>query len=103
MSVEGLIAQFQMTNRVLRANVGDVTHEESLIQPKPAGNCLNWVLGHMVATRSAFITGLGGQPVWSEAERKPYDRHEGPLTNKSSAKPLAEIWAALDETLASIH
>ena len=41
MSIETFLIQFEATNRVLRANVGDITHEESLIAPKPAGNCLN--------------------------------------------------------------
>jgi hypothetical protein len=103
MSVETCLIQFQISNMVLRANVGDVTHEESLIMPKPAGNCLNWVLGHLVATRSNFLAGIGEKPPWNEADCKHYDRHGPPLTNPADAKPLDEIWRALDETLRGIQ
>jgi uncharacterized damage-inducible protein DinB len=82
----------------VKANVGEVTHEESLKQPTPAGNSLNWILGHLVATRCAFLRGFGGEPVWSEAECAPYDRHAAPLTDPAKARPLADIWKAYDLT-----
>ena len=102
MSVETILLQFQFCDYVMKANVGDVTHEESLVRPEPAGNCLNWVLGHMVAIRCNFLREIGGKAVWSEADCKPYERHGPPLTTAADAKPLAEIWKALDESLHDI-
>lgn len=102
MSIETINAQFQMSSMVMKANVGDVTHEESLIQPQPAGNCLNWILAHQVAIRCHFIEGFGGIPVWSKADIKKYDRHEPPIADPAEAKPLSEIWKALDDTLGAI-
>jgi hypothetical protein len=32
---------------ILRSQTAGLSHEESLIQPKPGGNCLNWILGHL--------------------------------------------------------
>ena len=102
MIVEALISQLQASNYVMKANVGDVTHEESLVQPSPGGNCLNWVLGHLVATRSKFLREFGGKAPWGEAESKQFDRHAPPISNPADAKPLHEIWSALDETLHSM-
>jgi len=90
--------QMQFTAGVIRKNVGDVSHEESLRSFQPAGNGLNWVLGHLVAIRSQLLGRLGGQPVWSDAECAPYDRHAAPLANPAQAKPLADIWRAFDLT-----
>lgn len=97
-SVETFRSQLQFTAGVIRKNVGDVTHAESLRSFQPAGNGLNWVLGHLVAIRSQLLVPLGGQPVWSDAECAPYDRHAAPFTEASKAKPLAEIWRAFDLT-----
>jgi uncharacterized damage-inducible protein DinB len=94
--------QLRFTENVIRKNAGDVTHEESLRSFQPAGNCLNWVLGHLVAIRSQLLAPLGGQPVWSDAECAPYDRHAPPLANPAKAKPLAEIWRAFDVTQARL-
>jgi uncharacterized damage-inducible protein DinB len=87
-----------MCHLIVKTNVGEVTHEESLRQPEPAGNCLNWILGHLVATRCAFLRGFGGEPVWSEAECRPYDRHAPPIRDAGEARPLEEIWKAYDLT-----
>lgn len=96
MSPETFLRQLRMSHALVKANVGEVTHEESLKQPAPAGNCVNWVLGHLVATRSNFLLALGGEPVWGETDRARYDRHGPPIKSGSEAKPLAEIWKAFD-------
>lgn len=40
--------QAENIDGILRLNVAGLTHEESLIQPRPGGNCLNWVMGHLL-------------------------------------------------------
>ncbi len=96
MSREMALLQIRMCHQVVKTNVGDATHEESLRSFAPAGNCLNWVLGHLVTTRSAFLEGLGAEPVWSKEEGRAYDRHAAPLLDAAAAKPLDDIWRAYD-------
>jgi uncharacterized damage-inducible protein DinB len=96
MSPETFLQQLQLCHHIVKANLGSITHEESLKQPLPAGNCANWVLGHLVATRSHFLRGLGGEPVWGEVDTARYDRHGAPIQSASEAKPLEEIWKAYD-------
>ena len=103
MSAETVLLQIRACRDVVKRNVGDVTHEESLRSFQPAGNGLNWTLGHLVATRGSFLRGLGSEPVWTEEECRTYDRHSPPLTDPSRAKPLAEIWKAYDETQARLE
>jgi uncharacterized damage-inducible protein DinB len=59
-----LIAQLELSYGALFRNLEGVTHEESLIVPQPGGNCLNWVLGHIVASRNRVMTQMGIAPVW---------------------------------------
>ena len=55
-------------------NLAGITHQESLVAPQPGGNCLNWNLGHIVASRADVLKLVGEAPVWSEEEGKPYAR-----------------------------
>ena len=102
MSTDTLRLQLLFCENVVRKNVGDVTHEESLRAFPASGNGVNWVLGHLVAIRSQLLGAIGGQPVWSAEECEPYDRHAPPLEHASQAKPLAEIWRAFDLTQARL-
>lgn len=93
---EMALSQLQMCQYVVRANVGDATHAESIRTFAPLDNSLNWILGHLVATRSSFLAGLGAEPVWSKDEARAYAQHAPPMRDAASAKPLAEIWRAYD-------
>jgi uncharacterized damage-inducible protein DinB len=55
---------FEMNFGALSGNLEGITHEQSLVLPQPEGNCINWVLGHMVASRSRILPLLEVQPPW---------------------------------------
>ena len=76
---------FEFTYNVTKQNVDGFDHEDSLKQPVAAGNCLNWVVGHIVATRNSILKLLGEQPLWNEEEGKPYARGSAPITGGSQA------------------
>ena len=95
---EGLKLLFGYNHHVIGVNARDLSHEESLIQPHPGGNCANWVLGHIVATRGAVLALVGEKPVWSEAESSRYRRGSPPVTNGAGAKSFADIFTALDRS-----
>ncbi len=59
-----LITQLELSYGALFRNLEGITHEESLIVPEPGGNCLNWVLGHIVSARNRAMTQMGIPPVW---------------------------------------
>lgn len=103
MITDSVLKQFGMCNYVIKANVGDITHEESLVQPRQAGNCINWVLGHIIVYRCRLLRGLGAQAFWDESEYKRYERHEAPLTRAEDAKPLSELMTGVEETFSSLQ
>jgi hypothetical protein len=39
---------YEFSYGAIKRNLDEVTNEDSLVQPPGAGNCLNWVLGHIV-------------------------------------------------------
>lgn len=74
MNADGVSLQFRYTHFVLKKNLEGTTHEESLHRPEPGGNCLNWVLGHILLNRNDAHRLLGLEPVWTEVENSPYNR-----------------------------
>jgi uncharacterized damage-inducible protein DinB len=72
---------------VIQKNIEGLTHAESLIQPSLGGNSLNWVLGHIVATRNSTLRLLGQEPIWSDERAAPYQRGSDP--GSGGWKPLS--------------
>ena len=82
-----LAIQFDMNARSVDLNTEGVTHQDSLFQPAPGGNCVNWVVGHIVASRNSVHKLLGLAPAWKEGADR-YDRGSQPITDPADAEPL---------------
>jgi hypothetical protein len=82
---------------VVRLNLEGISHEQSLIQPRPAGNCLNWVVGHLVTVYNQVLPLLGQTPVESGGDLSRYARGSPALTRASDSVPLRELVSAWDE------
>lgn len=87
---------FQINYRVIQRQTEGLTHDDSLLQLPFRGNCLNWVLGHIVATRNQMFALLDEAPIWSEAEATGYKTGSQPITSGEQAHPLEKILADFD-------
>ena len=47
---------------LLLNQLAGLSHADSLIQPQPGGNCLNWVMGHLVVNLMEILSVLGETP-----------------------------------------
>lgn len=97
MNTESLKHMFGLNHYVIGVNARDLSHQESLACPEPGGNCANWVLGHIVATRGAVLSLLGEKHIWEQDVVDRYKRGSKPIT-PSTAKPMPEIFEALDRS-----
>lgn len=92
--VEALLTQLNYIQYALGANTAEVTHDDSLDQPQKGGNCLNWVVGHIVATRNQTLGLLGKEPIWSDEKASRYRRGGEPINGPEEAVvPFEEILA----------
>jgi uncharacterized damage-inducible protein DinB len=98
MTADTLTSLFKTNHGAIRLNVDGITDEEALLQPKPDGNCLNWVVGHVVASRNGALTLLGEEPVWSREETDRYKRGSAPIRAAGEGKPLAHLLADFDRS-----
>lgn len=96
--VELLRMQADTARRFLRMNTEGITQAESLIQPKAAGNCMNWVVGHLLAVYHHVLLLIGQKPVLSESQLSRYERGSAPVKDMSSALDFNEMLTAWDET-----
>jgi DinB family protein len=55
MTGSDLMSLYEFSYGALNCNLDGVSNEESLLIPQPAGNCINWVLGHIVSARGIVL------------------------------------------------
>jgi uncharacterized damage-inducible protein DinB len=94
--------QFVMNHWATHANLQGISHQESLVHPHPGGNCLNWVLGHVVATRNVLLTTLGEAPIWTDAEAEAYQRGARTPLSPVNARALEDIVTAYNASQEAI-
>ena len=93
-----LLFLFNINYEVITQQVEGLSHEDSLLQPPFRGNCLNWVLGHILISRDRILDALGEERVWDEDISAAYLRESDPITptNNDRAQPLEQIMSAYD-------
>ncbi|MGQ9493302.1 MAG: DinB family protein [Anaerolineae bacterium] len=70
---------FERNLEIVRAQTKGLSHQDSLLQPPFRGNCLNWVLGHLVANRNSVLAVLGEERIGGEATRARYGYGSKPV------------------------
>lgn len=86
---------FEISLYATRVNAEGITDAEALIQPQPNGNCMTWVVGHIVASREGMLKLLGEPPVLAPDVAARYKRGAAPITGEGDGLPLSELLAAL--------
>jgi len=97
MLAETLTTQFRMNQYIAGRNLDGVTHEESLIRAVETGNHLNWLVGHVVATRCALLPSLHQASVWSDAQMRLYQHGSSGAVN-ADYLPFDEVVRAFHTT-----
>jgi uncharacterized damage-inducible protein DinB len=94
---EHLANAFDLNLNIIRMQTKGLTHEDSLLQPPFRGNCLNWVLGHIVANRNLILQALDEEPILTETEASRYEGGSEPVSGKEEGiLSLVMLLAALE-------
>src|SRR5262245_18853665 len=84
-----LVIQFSYTYSMLKMNLAGIDHEASLVSPEPGGNCLNWVVRHVVSARDRMLQDVLGLPgIFSTEAHQVYGLGTEALTDAAKALPL---------------
>lgn len=60
---------FEYTAEIISQQVSAFTPNESLVQPYGGSHSINWLLGHILSSRSFPLKLLGEAQVWAERPR----------------------------------
>ncbi|NOK63434.1 MAG: DinB family protein [Chloroflexi bacterium AL-W] len=98
MSTKRLAYYFGTTHWVIQKQLDGITHDESVLQLPFRGNCLNWVLGHILESRQEVLELLGRAPIMTGAERAWYGFGSEPVTNGEQCVRLERLLEILEES-----
>ncbi|MDC8104387.1 MULTISPECIES: hypothetical protein [Chryseobacterium] len=96
--IEIINLQVLSNYKVILMNIDGISNEEAMVFPNGDANCMNWILGHLIYIRNAFINVLGGESVWDEEKYSCYNRGEIPLQRKDEFADFETLKSYLDET-----
>jgi hypothetical protein len=103
MDTAALLTVYRFTHLALERNLEGLTDSEALVAPAPGGNCVNWLVGHILLTRNGVHALLGLAPAWEASlpSSEPYRRgSNGPLPD--GVPTLAVLRAARERSQAQV-
>ncbi len=79
MNKKMILGLFETNHWVLTSQTEGLSHEDSLRQLPFRGNCLNWVIGHLLVSRQSILKLLGLQGSWTAEEIARYKFDSAPI------------------------
>lgn len=93
---DSLIQKYKLTAYIINRQTEGISNEESVIQPPVRGNCMNWILGHILNDRNLVLSLLGEEPVFDKAEADRYQRESDPVTTLENGLPFDKLLAKFE-------
>ena len=82
---------------VIKEKTEGLTHADSMLQLPFPGNCMNWILGHIMVYRAQCLGLIDGVSQHDEDEFALYGYGSEPMTDSGKAIPLETLLARLDK------
>lgn len=84
------------SNHVIKQKTAGLSHADSMLQLPFPGNCMNWILGHLLVYREQSIGVIDGVSQPDEGEFAKYGYGSEPMTDPAEAIPLETLLDRLD-------
>jgi DinB superfamily len=92
--VENFRYQAAIVRDVVGINVQGLTHADSVVQPRPGGNSLNWIMGHLVWAYEQALPLFGQDSVLEKGALDRYARGAPALASPAEALNFEDLLAA---------
>lgn len=79
-SPEALLRMYQLCCDLMLLNLQGISHEQSLHQPAAGMNSINWLVGHLISSRTRVLSCLGQPAIWSDEQRARYRNGSAVIT-----------------------
>jgi hypothetical protein len=91
-------------NKIIQEQTAGLSQADTLIQPQPGGNCLNWVLGHLLESQIILLETLGGKSPVAKTLISRYGRESLPvLMNGDDVIPVEKLLAYHNRVFSAIR
>jgi hypothetical protein len=102
-TLEVLVRGLTRNAEYIHTHLAGLTHAESLAQPPARGNCILWIVGHIVCYRNYALNVLGLPRVIADEIAHRFARGSAPVLGDEPGLPvLEELLRAYDESQAQI-
>lgn len=78
-AISDFIRMLSIENKLIHDQADGLSQRDTLIQPRPSGNCMNWVLGHLLENQITLLKTLGGVSPIDPEEVARYQRDSAPV------------------------
>lgn len=96
-TTEHLTNSFDRNLRIIQMQTDGLSHSDSILQAPFRANCLNWVLGHIAASRDSVLRMLGEDALLTKAETILYKRESDPVIGDGDdVAPLERLLGVLE-------
>lgn len=90
---------FAETYALLKRHVAGLSHPASLRQLAPTTMCVNWLVGHIVATRAHLLVDVLDAPqIWNAVTLAPYIHESAPLIKENGTRHIDDLISDLDRS-----
>ena len=98
-----LAAAYARNVHMLEQQTAGLGHAESVLQPPFRGNCLNWVLGHIIENRNTVLGLLGQPPIITPEQAARYGYGSEPVcSDGDDLIRMEDLMALLKSSQATI-
>jgi hypothetical protein len=91
--------EYAFQTRLIQKHVDSVTDSESLLQLPFNANCMNWILGHIIARRQSSLDALGADPLWDDASIRLYRTGSDPINSENQAIKFSTLLDDLEQSM----
>ena len=97
LTIQKLVDAYGRNLEIVKMQAEGLSNQDSLIQLPFRANCLNWVVGHILANRCNILALLGGEDLRPEVNLDHYERESDPIQNQEEGVlALSELVAHLE-------
>jgi len=89
---------YEESYALVKQQIEGVEHQDSIYQPAYGGNCLNWILGHIIVARCNFMMLLDIPSIWDMAQCLRYIPGSEPITGVKDAILFETLCVDFDKT-----
>jgi hypothetical protein len=102
-TISDLNKMLSIEHELIHDQTNGLSHADTLIQPQPGGNCMNWVLGHLLESQVSMLKALDGNSPVDPVTLARYKRESAPITaDGEDVLSLEDLLVGHDKVYAAI-